>query len=102
MILWLTIIGMGVITYLIRLSLLGLWEGLELSAVYQRALKFVPIAVLSAIILPEMVQPGGVMDLSWGNGRLFAGIIAIAVAWLTKSMLWPVATGMVIVWFWSL
>lgn len=59
MTLWLTIIGMGLITYAIRLSLLGIWERVELTAVTHRALKYVPIAVLSAIIVPEMVRPGG-------------------------------------------
>ena len=99
--LWLTIFGMGVITYLIRLSLMGLWEGVEITAVWQRALKFVPIAVLSAIILPEMVQPGGTLNISLENGRLMGGLIAILVAWYTKSLLWPVAVGMVVVWLWT-
>ena len=99
--LWLTILGMGIITYLIRLSLMALWEGGEITAVWRRALKFVPIAVLSAIILPEMVQPGGTLNVSLGNGRLIGGIIAIFVAWYTKSLLWPVASGMVVVWLWT-
>lgn len=98
MILWLTIIGMGIITYAIRLSMLGLLERVELTAVTHRALKFVPIAVLSAIIVPEMVLPGGTLDLSWGNGRLIAGLIAIAVAWKSKNALWPVAIGMAVLW----
>ncbi len=98
MTLWLTIIGMGIITYAIRLSLLGLWERVELTAVTHRALKYVPIAVLSAIIVPDMVLPGGTLDLSWGNGRLLAGLIAIVVAWKSKSALWPVAIGMIVLW----
>lgn len=98
MILWLAIIGMGLITYTIRLSLLGLLERVELTAVTHRALKYVPIAVLSAIIMPEMLLPGGTLDLSWGNGRLLAGLIAIAIAWKSKDVLWPVAIGMVVLW----
>ena len=96
--LWITIIGMGIITYAIRLSLMGLWDGLALPAILQQALKFVPIAVLSAIILPELVQPGGTLDISWGNGRLIAGTLAIIIAWWSKSALWPIAIGMITVW----
>ncbi len=98
MILWLAIIGMGIITYVIRLSLLGVWERVELTAVTHRALKYVPIAVLSAIIMPEMLLPGGTLDLSWGNGRLIAGLIAIAVAWKSQDAFWPVVVGMIVLW----
>lgn len=98
MITWLTIIGMGVITYAIRLSPVLLLERLELSPVVRQALKFVPVAVLSAIILPELIMPGGGVDVSLGNGRLLAGLLAIFVAWRTKNVLWTIVVGMVVLW----
>ncbi|MCA9996731.1 MAG: AzlD domain-containing protein [Anaerolineales bacterium] len=98
MTLWLAVIGMGIITYVIRLSLLGIWERVELTAVTHRALKFVPIAVLSAILVPELVMPGGTINLSLGNGRLIAGLIAIAVAWKSQDAFWPVVVGMIVLW----
>lgn len=96
--LWLIIIGMGLITYAIRLSMIVLSEQIALGPNLQRALRYVPPAVLSAIILPEMVQPGGVLDISLGNDRLLAGLIAIVVAWFTKNVIWTVAIGMVSLW----
>jgi len=96
--LWLIIIGMGVITYAIRLSMIVMSGQIQLSDQLQRALRYVPPAVLSAIILPEMVQPGGTLDLSLGNERLLAGLIAILVAWFTKNMIWTVAVGMIALW----
>jgi branched-subunit amino acid transport protein len=96
--LWLIIIGMGVITYAIRLSMILLSGKVQLSDRLQRALHYVPPAVLSAIIVPEMVQPGGTLDLSLGNERLLAGLIAILVAWITKNMIWTVAIGMIALW----
>jgi len=92
------ITGMGVITYAIRLSMIVLSGQIQLNDQLQRALRYVPPAVLSAIIVPEMVQPGGTLDLSLGNERLLAGLIAIAVAWVTKNMIWTVATGMIALW----
>ena len=96
--LWLIIIGMGVITYAIRLSMIVMSGQIQLGDHLQRALRYVPPAVLSAIILPEMVQPGGTLDLSLGNERLLAGLIAIVVAWYTKNMIWTVAVGMIALW----
>lgn len=96
--LWLIIIGMGVITYAIRLSMIVMSGQVQLSDQLQRALRYVPPAVLSAIILPEMVQPGGTLDISLGNERLLAGLIAIVVAWYTQNMIWTVAIGMITLW----
>ena len=96
--LWLIIIGMGVITYTIRLSMIVVSGQVQLSDQLQRALRYVPPAVLSAIILPEMVQPGGTLDISLGNERLLAGLIAIVVAWYTQKMIWTVAIGMITLW----
>jgi branched-subunit amino acid transport protein len=96
--LWLIIIGMGVITYTIRLSMIVMSGQVQLSDQLQRALRYVPPAVLSAIILPERVQPGGTLDISLGNERLLAGLIAIVVAWYTQNMIWTVAIGMITLW----
>ena len=49
--LWIAIIGMGIITYAIRLVLLLLLERVQLPAVVQRSLAYVPTAVLSAQIV---------------------------------------------------
>jgi branched-subunit amino acid transport protein len=98
LILWLTIIGMGLITYGIRLSLIVLLERVAVTAVVRRALRFVPPAVLSAIILPELLQPGGQLDISLGNARLLAGLLAIAIAWRTKNVLLTIGIGMAALW----
>jgi len=96
--LWLVIIGMGIITYAIRLSMIVLSGQIQLGERLQWALRYVPPSVLSAIILPEMLQPGGTVDISLGNERLLAGLIAIVVAWYTKNMIWTVAIGMIALW----
>ena len=95
---WLIILGMGVITHGLRLSMILSAGRLTISPPLRRALRFAPAAVLSAIILPEMLQPGGGLDISLGNERLLAGMVAIAVAWRTQNMLWTVGVGMVVLW----
>lgn len=96
--LWLVVVGMGVITYAIRLSLIVLLERIELTAVVRQALNYVPPAVLSAIIFPELLQPEGTLYLSLENGRLLAGLLAMVVAWRTKNVLLTIGAGMVALW----
>ncbi len=96
--LWLVIIVAGLITYAIRLSMILLQGRISLPQRVQQGLRYVPVAVLSAIIFPEMLQPGGTLDLSLGNARLLAGIVAVAVAHLTKNVMWTAGVGMLTLW----
>lgn len=92
--LWITLTVAGLITYLIRLSfifLLGRWQP---SRLVERALRFVPPAVLSAIILPEIFFQSDTVNFSPVNPRLIAGLAAALTAWLTRSMLLTIAVGM--------
>jgi branched-subunit amino acid transport protein len=94
----LIILSMGAVTYAIRLSLIMLLGRVEVPPLVQRALRFVPPAVLSAIIFPELLQPGGTLNLSLGNPRLLAGALAALVAWRSKNVLLAIALGMLALW----
>lgn len=96
--LWWVVLGMGLITFALRLALIEGAGRFGLPPRWQRALRYAPAAVLSAIILPEMVQPGGTLDLSLGNERLLAGLVAIAVAWFSRNMILTVVVGMLTLW----
>lgn len=97
--LWITIAVMGLVTFLIRLSFIIAWGKLNTPEPVRRALTYVPPAVLSAIILPELLRPGGVaVDMSWHNLRWVAGIIAALIAWRTRNALLTIVAGMVILW----
>lgn len=91
---WLVMIAVGVLTFSTRLSFIVLLERWQTPPLLRRALRFVPVSVLTAIIIPELVLPGGEMDISFGNARLLAGIIAILVAWKTKNIVWTIIAGM--------
>jgi branched-subunit amino acid transport protein len=98
MTLWLIILGMGIVTYAIRLSLIVLMGRVDVPVILLRALRLVPPAVFSAIIFPELLRPGGALDLSLSNTRLLAGSLAALVAWRTKSVLLTIGVGMVALW----
>jgi branched-subunit amino acid transport protein len=96
--LWLTFLCIGAITYAIRLSFILLFEKMVIPSFLMRALRFVPVAVLSAIILPALFLDGSRVNLSLGNARLLAGSIAVVVAWRTRNALLTIVVGMVALW----
>jgi branched-subunit amino acid transport protein len=98
--LWLTIVGMGLVTYAIRLSVLVFVSHTHLPSAARDALRFVMPAVLFAIILPAVLYVGEdrSFDLALGNQRLMAASFAAAIAWFTKSVWLTVMTGMVALW----
>lgn len=98
MALWLTMLGMGAITYGIRLSFILLWGKIALPPAVRRSLRFVPVAVLSAIIFPEILRHGGAWNISPLNPRLLAGVIAALIAWRTRSAVLTIVVGMVALW----
>ena len=91
---WLTMIIAGVLTYAQRLSFIIIFERTEVPESVRRALRLVPPAVLTAIITPELFLHSGSLDLSLGNHRLIAGILATAVAWRTKNIVLTILVGM--------
>lgn len=96
--LWLVILGMVAVTYSVRLSVIVLLGDTALPPGINRALRYVPPAALSAIIVPALFMPDGSLDLSIGNTRLLAGLVAALVAWRSKSALLAIAVGMVVLW----
>lgn len=94
MTLWLIMLGIGILTYGVRLSFILLMERIEIPNILLRALRFVPVAVFSAIIFPELLVHEGVLNLSLNNARLLAGILAALVAWRTKNVVFTILVGM--------
>lgn len=98
MALWLTVIAMGLVTFAIRFSLIGALGKVALPPLLVRGLRYVPPAVLTAIIVPELALTGGQLDLALGNARLLAGVLAAVVAWQTKNVILTVIVGMAALW----
>ncbi len=92
---WLLMAAAGLVTFGIRLSFILLLERIRTPEWFKRALRFVPPAVLSAIILPALVQRSTGVDISWHNPQLLAGGVAILAAWRTRNVLLTIAAGMV-------
>lgn len=85
MTLWLTLIGMALVTFALRAAFLVLPPGIELPALFRRALRYVPAAVLTAIWAPEVLVK---------NEQLPAGVVAIAVAWRWRMTFATILAGL--------
>ena len=85
MTLWLTLIGMALVTFALRAAFLVLPRGIELPALFRQALRYVPAAVLTAIWAPEVLVK---------NEQLPAGVVAIAVAWRWRMTFATILAGL--------
>ena len=92
--LWIVILGGMVATLGMRLLFILLIPQERLPGILRRSLHYVPPAVLSAILLPAVLQPEGFLDLSLRNLRLLASLVAALVAWRTRNTWLTILAGM--------
>ncbi len=67
---WVVMLIGGLLTFGMRLSFIYLFGRFEIPDMVRRALRFVPPAVLSAIILPQLFMPSGSLDRQPGESSL--------------------------------
>ena len=90
---WVAILGVGIGTYLIRFSFIGLMCGREFPGWAMRLLRFVPVAVMPAIAAPLVVWPaatGGAPD----PARMVAALVALGVGAWRRDALSAILAGM--------
>jgi branched-subunit amino acid transport protein len=95
---WGVIVVVGAVTFAIRLSFIALFGYLdEIPPSLERALRYVPAAVLAALVFPALVtfQPE---TGELAADRLVAGVLAGAVAWRTESVFATMGVGMGVLW----
>ena len=96
---WFLVFAVGAITYTARLSFIALFARRDMPPLLAEALKHVPVAMLTAIVVPAVVfAPAGVLRLDWSNAKLIAAIVAGAVAWRSKSAVATIIVGMAVLW----
>ncbi|MGF1478212.1 MAG: AzlD domain-containing protein [Cyanophyceae cyanobacterium] len=95
---WLITIAIGIITFLLRFSFIYLFGRMQMPLIVQRALRFVPVTVLPALISPQFFYQEDTLDISLGNERLLAGLIAAFAAWRTQNVPLTIGIGMTALW----
>ncbi len=90
--LWVVMAGLGVGTYLIRFSFLGLLGNRVLPRWLVRALRYTAVAVLPALVAPAVLWPaaaGGQTD----PARLAAAVATLVVGFWWRSMMAAIVAG---------
>lgn len=91
---FITILGMALVTYLPRLLPVWLLSSRTLPPLVIAWLRYVPVAVMAAMLLPSLVVREQQLDLGVGNLFFWAAIPTILVAWKTRSFFGTVIVGM--------
>lgn len=88
---------MGAVTFLPRLLPVWVLSSRKLPPLVIAWLRFVPVAVLSAMLLPALLVQNGQLDFSSSNLFLWAAIPTFLTAWKTRSLFGSVIVGMLVV-----
>jgi branched-subunit amino acid transport protein len=98
----LVIAGMAVITFLIRAAVFLLGERVAFPPLVRTALGFVPVTVLTAIIVPMAIAPHGAnAELTWRNAQLVGALAACLVSATTRRPLVTIAVGLAVFFVWQ-
>jgi branched-subunit amino acid transport protein len=97
--LWLVIGAVGMLNYLSRLSFIALFAQRTIPAWLMRALRYVPAAMLTALVVPMIVTPSlaSASDVH-ATQRVLAALVAGAVAFASGSTLKTLVAGMGTLW----
>ncbi|MET0440729.1 MAG: AzlD domain-containing protein [Casimicrobiaceae bacterium] len=101
--LWAVILVVGALNYLSRLSFIAFFARRTMPPMLARALRYVPAAMLTALVLPMVIDvtPQG---LHPHTPKVIAAVIATVVAWFKLGTLWTLGVGMAALWLlnWTL
>jgi branched-subunit amino acid transport protein len=90
---WAIIVLLGIGTFLIRFSFLGLIGDRPLPGWLLRSLRYTPVAVMPGLVAPLILWPsatGGEPDLA----RLTAAAVTLGVGYRSRNVLWAILSGM--------
>jgi len=95
---WAVMIATGLLTFAMRFVMFSGLAPKKLPPAFEEALGFVPIAVMTAIIVPAVLLDGSQSIVLLNNPRLPAALLAIVVALLTRSVVMTITAGLVTIW----
>lgn len=89
--------GMALINLAIRWPVYLFADHVRFPPLIERALAFVPVTVLTAIIVPMILMPGGgEAEIDWRNPYLVASIVAAVISWRWHKLMPTIIVGMAV------
>ncbi len=97
------ILGMAAVTVFVKAALFVLGDRVVFPPLLKQALGFVPVTVLTAIIVPMILAPHGEgLELTWRNPQLVGAIVAILVCVATGRQLLTIVAALATFFAWQL
>lgn len=93
----LLLLGMALVTYLPRLMPAMILSRRNIPEVLVKFLEYVPVSVLSALLLPSILVVDGKINFSLSNPLLVTSLLTFPLAYRMKNMFLTVIAGMVII-----
>ena len=91
---WALIIALGIGTYLIRFSFLGLIGDRPLPPLVMRLLRYTPFAVLPGLVAPMVLT--GSPEAGPDVMRLIAAVATVLVGWRSGNLIAAIVTGLAV------
>jgi branched-subunit amino acid transport protein len=93
--------GMALATFLIRYPVIAMSGRLNLSPQFLQMLRYVPPAVLTAIVFPAVLMPDATLAITPINARLMGAIAALVVGLWRQNLLLTIVVGMAVFFVWQ-
>ncbi len=96
---YLVIIGMALVTYLARQLPFLILKGKKLKPAIVEWLGYIPVAVLSALLIPALLTNGNgkIIELSFNNYYLIAGMATFIIGYFIKNLFAVIIFGIALV-----
>ena len=96
---WVVMIIAGIITYSTRFSMFNKTIAKKMPVWVETPLHYVPIALLTAIIVPEVLISNDTLNLSiFENLRIIAAFVAVFIALISRNVIATIASGLICLW----
>lgn len=92
----LLILGMMLVTYIPRALPLVILKDKELPSFFVLWLRFIPVAILAALLGPSLLNLNGTWVFSWQNPFVLAAIPTLIVAIKSRSLMLTTFSGMAV------
>ena len=98
---FLVVLGMAAVTFGVRFSFFVLGDRVTFPNWVRRALHYVPVAVLTAIVVPMVLLPDGThWQLDWRNAWLVGALTSGVMSWRRLPLLAAIGGGMAVYFLW--
>ena len=92
------VVGMGLVTYIPRWFPIFFLSRRQLPQWFSEWLDLIPVAILSALVFPELVTGGNPRYLDFSQPQLWVALPTFLFALKTKSLGGTVVVGMLLFW----